>query len=343
MRKRLFTVILGIVCLFMVASVLPVTTFAADKTLRWRMPVLYPRGTAFTQIYHGFCEDVKVMSGGRLIIDDIYDGEGVPATEIFSAVKSGLAEMGAPYMALHAGELPAGIIELILPGGPSNFDELRSLFSNKEWIETLEKAYAKHGVYRLGEYFQGDTYMLTKKPIKSLDDLKKKKFRAPAAYGKMMRHLGASPVVTAFSEVYTSLATGVVDGIAGNPFVDLRDGKWFEVAKYLYPLTITGTQVAPIIVNMERWNKLPDDLKAILKVACYKTGGIMRVNTLLWGKDAYAEMVKAGVKWSPQPSQADVKRWNEAAQSVWPEYAAKDEYSKKLISIQDTLLKKMRY
>ncbi|HUT71082.1 MAG TPA: TRAP transporter substrate-binding protein DctP [Desulfatiglandales bacterium] len=343
MSKKLSAIVIGIVCVFLIATLFPAVTSAAGKTLRWRMPVLYPRGTAFTQIYHGFCEDVNVMSGGRLVIEDIYDGEGVPATEIFSAVKSGLAEMGAPYMALHAGELPAGIIELILPGGPANFDELRALFTDPEWVGTLEKAYAKHGIYRLGEYFQGDTYMLTKKPINSLDDLKKMKFRAPAAYGKMVRYLGASPVVTAFSEVYTSLATGVVDGAAGNPFVDLRDGKWYEVAKYLYPLTITGTQVAPIIVNMDRWNELPDDLKAILKIACYKTGGIMRVKTLLWGKEAYDEMGKAGVKWSPQPSQTDVKRWNEAARSVWPEYAAKDELSKELIGIQEAFLKKMRH
>lgn len=92
------------------------------------------------------------------------------------------------------------------------------------------------------------------------------KIRAPGAYGKFLRNLGASPVSLAWSEIYTSLATGVIDGSIGSNMIDHRDGNHVEVAKYMYPLPIAGAQVLPIVVNRRAWNKLPDDLKAIVKV-----------------------------------------------------------------------------
>jgi len=49
--------------------------------------------------------------------------------------------------------------------------------------------------------------------------------------------------------------------VDGCNIIDHRDGKFYEVAKYMYPMPITGSQVSPLVVNMDAWNKLPDDLK----------------------------------------------------------------------------------
>src|SRR5262245_11266141 len=83
---------------------------AADFT--WRMANLYPRGTSYGAVYQAFADLVKRATGGRLEINPLFDGEGVGATEVLQATMSGLVEAGCPYMALHAGELPAGIVEL---------------------------------------------------------------------------------------------------------------------------------------------------------------------------------------------------------------------------------------
>ncbi len=92
------------------------------------MATLYPRGIAYEVVYRQFCDNIKAMSGGRLVIEDIYDGEGVAATEVLGAVKSGLVEMGSPYMALHAGEMPSGVVELGLPGALTDYLAIRTLF-----------------------------------------------------------------------------------------------------------------------------------------------------------------------------------------------------------------------
>jgi TRAP-type C4-dicarboxylate transport system substrate-binding protein len=341
MKKGLAVVSASLVLFFLIGAVLPTATFSQGQPLKWRMPTLYPRGTAYTAVYHGFCENVKRMSNGRLEIEDIYDGEGISAMEILHAVSSGLAQMGAPYMALHAGELPAGIIELGLPGGPSSMFELRTLFQEGGFKEELRKAFAKHNFYWLSDYSSGGTYLCTKKPLNSLADLAKLKIRCPGAYGKMIRNLGASPVTIAFSEVYTALATGVVDGVDGCNIIDHRDGKFYEVAKYMYPLPLTGSQSMSLIVNMDAWNKLPDDLKAILETAGLWMGDEWAMKSFIWEKEALQEMKSKGLKMSPTPSAADVAKWKEAGRKVWPEYAALDPYNKELLRIQEEFMKKL--
>ena len=293
--------------------------------------------------YQEYVDDIKRMSNGRLVVDVVYDGEGVSAMEVLSATKSGLVEMGSPYQALHAGELPAGVVELGLPGGPGSYQDIRALFREGGWIEAVREAYGAHGLYYAGEAYQPGTYVLTKKPINTLDDFKELKIRCPGAYGKMLRNLGASPVVMAFSEVYTALATGVVDGVDGCNLVDHESGKLYEQAPYMYPLSLTSSQVAPIIVNRDAWNQLPDDLKAIVDVATWKFGDDQMVKSVVWEKQALEKMLAKGLKMSPTPSAADVAKWKEAGRKVWPEYEAKDKYCKKLIEIQDEFMKKLGY
>lgn len=339
--KKLVLRTFTLISMVIMISVIAWPALAAGKPLTWRMATLYPRGTAFGEVYEAFCSNVKAMSGGQLTITMVYDGEGVPATEVLSATRSGLVEMGSPYQALHAGELPAGIVELGLPGGPDKFVELVALFQESGWTKVLREAYGAYGVFWLSPFYQPATYMLTKKPIKSLDDLKGLKIRGVGAYGKVMQQFGMSPVTMAFAETYTSLATGVIDATCGSNLIDFRDGKWYEQAKYLYPLPLTGSQVAPFIVNMNAWKKLPEDLKEILQTAGDWSGVDMRIKSLMWEKAALQEMINGGMVYSPQPSAEDVAKWQAAGKQIWPEYASKDKYCKQLLEIQDAFMKKL--
>lgn len=343
MRGKSKIFVSSLVIMILVMAIAPHTSLAAEKIFKWRMAVMYARGVSFGVTYQEYVEDIKRMSNGRLVIDVVYDGEGVAATEILSATKSGLIEMGSPYMGLHAGELPAGIIELGLPGAPKSYQDLRALFREGGWIKVLREAYAAHGLYYAGEAYQPATYVLTKKPINTVDDFKGLKIRAPGAYGKMFRNLGASPIVMAFSEVYTALATGVIDGVDGCNLVDHESGKLYEQARYLYPLSLTASQVTEIIINMNAWNKLPDDLKAIVEVATWKFGDDQMDKSVVWEKESLKKMLANGLKMSPDPTKEDIAKWKEAGRKVWPEFGSKDKYCEELIKIQDEWMKKMGY
>lgn len=307
------------------------SAFAAEHN--WRFANLYGRGTAYGELYENLGKNIEQMSAGKIKVQVLYSGEGVGTSGILGAVKSGLVTVGAPFQSMHAGELPAGVVEIGLPGGTDDVGQLSTLFHEKGWDKVLKEAYGAQGLVWLDPYIQPPVYIITKKPINSVADFKGLKIRAPGAYGKFLRNLGASPVSLAWSEIYTSLSTGVIDGSIGSNMIDHRDGNHVEVAKYMYRLPLAGAQVLPIVVNRSAWNKLTPELQAIVSAATTIHAREQMTKSKLWESEAVAQMEAKGLQWSPEPSEADKAAWKAAAASLWDEYAQGDKYSAQLIEI----------
>lgn len=197
----------------------------------------------------------------------------------------------------------------------------------------LTQAYGQQGLAWMEPYIQPPVYIITKQPINSIADFKGMKIRAPGAYGKFLRQLGASPVSMAWSEIYTGLATGVLDGSIGSNMIDHRDGNHVEVAKYMYRLPLAGAQVLPVVINRGAWKKLPEELQAAVRKATEIHAEQQLTQSRKWESEAVAEMEAKGLKWSPQPTEADKAAWAKAGTSLWDEYASKDRFSKQLIEI----------
>jgi len=338
-RKSMTVAMVSLLVLFIFVA-LPIRGECQQKPIKWKIAFMYPRGTVFTQIYHGFSESVQKMSGGRLVFEELYADEGIGFTEQLPALRSGMIQMAMPYQALY-GDVPTASIELGLPGSPRDFVKLRGLFHETKWTEFLREAYARHNAYWLGEYCQIPTYLLTKKQIQNLGDLKGMKLRGVSMYGKMLSRLGAAPVTMSYGEIYTSLATGLIEGAAGSNIIDYRDGRFQEQAKWLYPLDVSGCQTFPVLVNINEWKSLPEDLRQILEAANTQFNLDMRVKSTLWEEGALKDMMKAGLKWGPKPTEGDIVKWKEAGQGVWPEFEAKDELSKKMVAVLRDYMKEM--
>jgi len=305
----------------------------ASAAQNWRFSNLYGRGTAFGDLYQQLAKDIEKNTNGEVKVQVLFSGEGVGTSGLLGATKSGLITMAAPFQSMHAGELPAGVVEIGLPGGTADTDDLYKLFHEDGWDKILKKAYGSQGLVWLEPYIQPPVYIITKKPIESIADFQGLKIRAPGAYGKFLRNLGASPVSLAWSEIYTSLATGVIDGSIGSNMIDHRDGNHVEVAKYMYKLPLAGAQVLPIVVNRAAWNKLSDATKKGVYDATVAHAKNQLTMSKKWESEAVAQMEAKGLKWSPEPSEADKEAWKKAGAGLWDEYSKKDKYSKELIDV----------
>ncbi|MEI8634091.1 hypothetical protein P4S72_22435 [Vibrio sp. PP-XX7] len=71
----------------------------------------------------------------------------------------------------------------------------------------------------------------------------------------------------AWSEIYTSLATGVIDGSIGSNMIDHRDGNHVEAAKHMHPSPLAGAQSTSYSRQSQSLEQAPSDLKAIVKAA----------------------------------------------------------------------------
>ncbi len=109
------------------------------------------------------------------------------------------------------------------------------------------------------------------RPINVPDDLKGIKLRTPkgAWRVKMFKSYGANPTPMSFSEVFTALKTGVIDG-QENPFAQIYSAKFQEVQKYL---SLTGHVYTPayVTVGKDAWDKIPADVRQALEETAKQT------------------------------------------------------------------------
>jgi tripartite ATP-independent transporter DctP family solute receptor len=115
-----------------------------------------------------------------------------------------------------------------------------------------------------------------KKPIAKADDFKGMKMRVipTPIYVEFMKSLGASPVPMAFTETYTALEQGAIDGMT-NPLLNILDSKFDEVSKYL---TITNHMYTPqaVVVSKKFWDKLTPAEQKLMRESAQETAVYQR-------------------------------------------------------------------
>lgn len=100
--------------------------------------------------------------------------------------------------------------------------------------DEIKAAFGAHDLVGLAFYDGGSrSFYNSKKPIKSIDDLKGMKFRVMQSdvFVDMMAALGANATPMPYGEVYSPIQTGVIDG-AENNFPSYDSSGHADVAKY---------------------------------------------------------------------------------------------------------------
>lgn len=105
------------------------------------------------------------------------------------------------------------------------------------------------------------------KPIRTPQDVQGMKIRVPEvqAYVSTFETLGANPTPMPLAELFTSLEQGVIDG-QENPIPIIYTSKFYEVQDYV-SLTRHFYGPAPLVMSLEFYNSLPNDLQAIIDEA----------------------------------------------------------------------------
>ena len=185
--------------------------------------------------------------------------------------------------------------------------------------DTFQTAVQAKG-YRILGYFENGFRHITNntRPIDKPADLAGIKLRTPkgAWRVKMFKLYGANPTPMAFSEVFTALQTGVIDG-QENPYAQIASAKFQEVQKYL---SITGHVYTPayILVSEANYAKLPDDVRAGLEKCAADTQAFV-YDTAARLETELLDVIKgAGVA----VNNADNAAFIEASKPIYDEFAS---------------------
>jgi TRAP-type C4-dicarboxylate transport system substrate-binding protein len=108
--------------------------------------------------------------------------------------------------------------------------------------------------------------MTREKPVRTLDDLKGLRLRAPAEITLVLEQLGVDAEFMPMGEVYTALAKGTIDGVVA-PIDTLKAMRFAEVVQYCTLVSIARGAYYSRGMNHESWQRLPPDLKAVIETS----------------------------------------------------------------------------
>lgn len=213
-----------------------------------------------------FKKRAEELTKGRVKVDVYINSTLYKDKEELEALQLGSVQMLAPV----AGKFgPAGVKEFEVFDLPYMFPDEAGLHrvTRGPIGQSLLKKLEPRNIVGLSYWDAGFRVLSSNKPIRTPDEAKGQKIRINSSKVNqaIMRSVGALPQSMAFSEVYTALQTGVVDGADGN-MPNLYTQKQYEVQKYVTMTNHTYSGYV-VIANKPFWDGLPADIRSSLETA----------------------------------------------------------------------------
>jgi C4-dicarboxylate-binding protein DctP len=213
-----------------------------------------------------FKELAEAKTKGRVKVEVYPNSQLYKDREELEALQLGAVQMLAPSVSKFG---PLGVRKFEV------FD-LPYMFADEASLEKVVDGPVGTGLFKLLEpkgitgvayWFNGFKEFSSNKPLKQLDDFKGMKIRIQSSkvLEGEIKALGAIPQVMAFSEVYTALQQGVVDGEENTPSNKYTQ-KMHEVQKYM-TMSDHGVVMYAVVVNKKFWDGLPPDIRKSLDEA----------------------------------------------------------------------------
>lgn len=245
--------------------------------------------------------------------------------ELLQKVKLGTVDFALPSSVMSSEVDLFGIFEM--PYLVKDRKHMAAIEKEVFWPKLAPEA-EKKGLKILALWENGYRHITNnKRPINVPADLQGIKLRTPKGKWrvKMFQAYGANPSPMAFSEVFTALQTGVMDG-QENPFTQIYSAKFQEVQKYL---SLTGHVYTPayITAGTKKWASLPADIRKNLEAAAKETQSYVYATAEKDETDLLQKLKAGGM----QVNEANKAAFVKASKGIYEEFGKEVAGSKALI------------
>ncbi|MCU0595532.1 MAG: TRAP transporter substrate-binding protein [Desulfobacterota bacterium] len=313
MRKRQ---VLGVLCFFLAIAFLPCEPlFAKDEVIELKFANYFPPPARQSKFCEEFIADLEKRTNGKIKVQYFTGSSLLKAPNMFKGISSGIADIGLSHVEYSPGRMPVTEACDLPLGYPSGWvacnvtNDFYEKFKPKEWDE----------VQVLWMHASTPNVIISRKPVRKLEDMKGLTIRAPGRIGDTMKALGATPAPTPLMETYDAISKGVVDGV-NTPFETLKSFKFAEVAKYTTASWQVGNLYAfYVVMNKQTYGKLTGDLKKTFDQLCkeYKDKTALMWNeTDFEGKEFALSKGVEIIELSPE----EIQKWKAAAAPAIEEY-----------------------
>ncbi len=317
----------------------PAVALAQARTT-WRVQSMWSAAETTYKAFEDFCKRVGAASNGRLEIQPFAAGSVVGVFETLDAVSAGVLDAQSTAPVYWSGKDPGFSVIGDLSWAYQHPWQVEAWYYHRGGMDLLREAYAKYNVYPVGVSWWGQEALVSKKPMKTLDDFKGLKVRTPQGmFAEIITKLGSSVVVVPGGEVYSALDKGVVDAADwGTESMNFRMG-FFEVAKTSIRIG-HSMPVQEFAVNQAKWNALPADLKAIVS-SCVREWTWDQVQRIAVEDTRALSDIRGKGGTAGSLPDAEIARLRTLAQKTWEEWSKKSALAKKGYDSQTEWLKSL--
>ncbi len=227
-----------------------------------KVATIAPDGSTWINILREYDAQIRKESNGRLGFKIYAGGVAGDEIDVLKKIRIGQYHAGG-FTGVGIGEIAPNLRILDSPFLFKSYDEVDYIY--QKFNDEFEKEIEKGGFVLLGWAEVGFVYTFTKTPIYGVDDLKKIKMWAwqgdPIA-DVAYKVIGVTPVPLSITEVFTSLQTGLIDGVYGSPLAVLAT-QWFTRVKYMHNVPLSNASGA-LLISKRYFDSLPKDLQEIL-------------------------------------------------------------------------------
>ena len=264
---------------------------APEKVIVLKLANQWP-STNFMNQEGGFIEqwtkELEEYTGGLVTIENYPDNTLISARENYQGIVDGIADIGMVPYSYSTGRFP--VVEAFLLPGVANFNNaIAGSHAVNEAIETLNPAELQD-THHLYSFSTGASALLsTKKPIRTLEDVKGLSFGVTQAErAKAMELWGAVPVSVPAPEFYEGCQRGLMDGGIMS-LESLRSLRLIEVTgDYITMSPVFACSMNYCVMNKDTWDSLPDIAKEFFSIPPeYILGGwdTQGLSVLNWARE----------------------------------------------------------
>ena len=279
-----------------------------------------PNDSASSVAVEKFGEAIAEDTDGQVTVEYMPDGAMGGDREILESVTMGNLEMGLFNVNMYATYDEDWNI-LALPYVFEDAETKYAMLDGEFGAFLSDKAKEATGTEVLA-YAEGTPMALSNNshPIKTVDDVKGVKMRVVEADINLDLYdaWGGTAVPMAFTEVYTALQQGTIDGVDTAPYW-VSVAKFSEVVKYM-----TDTQhqecTMAIAINSEFLASMPEDLQQTVRELAYEYCAVQQRELMAESVAAEIENIKADGVEIYELSDAEKQTFIDASRPVIEKY-----------------------
>lgn len=316
------------------ATTAPETPAIVQETpkFKWRLSSGFPK--QLETLYGAaevFADSVRLATDGNLDIEVFPTGAIVNEVSGLDAVKNGVVDMIHTASNYFWETDPTFAFGTGVPFGLNQRMTNAWLYEGGG-MDLLNTFYAKYNIVgfpagntgaQMGGWFR--------KEINSLEDMRGLKLRIGGFGGSIVKKIGVEPQDISADRIYQALETGAIDAAEFvGPYDDDKLGLNRVAKYYYYPGWWEGGVAATNMINLDKWNELPESYQEAVRTASALANSILTARYDMLNPPALKSLVEKGTILRPYSHDILLACFN-AAEETYAEIAAENADFKTLL------------